>query len=60
MAGDAARALRAYEKAMRLAPKDPEAHYNMALLYQRQGMEEEARTEMMFYRELVEKGGEKE
>ena len=37
---------------MRLAPEEPEAHYNLALLYQKQGLETEARAEMAKYRDL--------
>ena len=45
---------------MRLAPEDPDAHYNMARLYQRQGLAEQAEAEMVLYRELAGKKGLKE
>ncbi len=56
--GELARARAAHERLLRLAPGEPEVHYNLGLIALRQGREEDGRREMERFRELKAREGE--
>ena len=46
------RAEEAYRRAMTLDPEDPDVHQNLASLYMKKGLQEEARKEIALYERL--------
>lgn len=53
-AGRAAEAVAPLEKAVKLTPGDPVAHYQLSFAYRRVGREAEAQRELALYRKLYE------
>lgn len=54
-AGRAQEAVAPLEKAVKLEPQNPNAHYQLSFAYRRLGREEEARKELAAYKEVHEK-----
>ena len=46
-------AITAYKKALELNDRNPRAHYQLAVAYEKKGLKEEAQKEQAIYRELT-------